>query len=318
MNPSYSPTIERPGRTCPLHYRYSPAIFNRHAEVCAETLYVVGGLYGNPFALESIIRTARQEAAEPVLVFNGDFNWFNVDGLGFRQINETVLKYRALRGNVESELADDQSGAGCGCGYPDWVSDIEVARSNQIIEVLKTTAQRFPDILEHLRSLPMHLVACVGGVRIGIVHGDADSLAGWEFSREALTDPCAEGKYRSQFEQAKVRIFTSTHTCLPAMKRVPLQVGFGLIVNNGSAGMSNLQGTQFGLVTRISTTAARTPSLCTERLEELYIDLLRIEFDGASWVENFLMNWPAGSPGHDSYFGRITQGPSFAGPIKMD
>jgi len=36
----------RPGRTCPRHYRYSPAVFARAADLKARSLYVVGGLYG--------------------------------------------------------------------------------------------------------------------------------------------------------------------------------------------------------------------------------------------------------------------------------
>ena len=42
-----------PGRSCPLSYRYAPSIFNRDADVHAETIYVVGGLYGNVQALDA-------------------------------------------------------------------------------------------------------------------------------------------------------------------------------------------------------------------------------------------------------------------------
>jgi hypothetical protein len=33
----------------------------------------------------------------------------------------------------------------------------------------------------------MHRVAEVGGARIGIVHGDAESLSGWSYSAQALS-----------------------------------------------------------------------------------------------------------------------------------
>ena len=36
-----------PGRSCPLHYRYAPQSLRRPPEIAADTLYVIGGLYGN-------------------------------------------------------------------------------------------------------------------------------------------------------------------------------------------------------------------------------------------------------------------------------
>src|SRR5689334_5059916 len=103
----------RPGRTCPRRYRYSPAAFARPAELRGRALLVIGGLYGNPFALEAAIALARRENAE--LVFNGDFNWFDAETEAFRAINEAVLEHVALRGNVETEIAGDDPEAGCGC-----------------------------------------------------------------------------------------------------------------------------------------------------------------------------------------------------------
>jgi hypothetical protein len=61
------------GRTCPADYIYSPAVFDRPPEIEAETLYVVGGLYGNLAALDTIERLAAGEATPPRIVFNGDF-----------------------------------------------------------------------------------------------------------------------------------------------------------------------------------------------------------------------------------------------------
>src|SRR6266581_5214135 len=118
----------------------------------------------------------------------GDFNWFNADPTEFRGINDTVLRHVALRGNVETEIAGEGAGAGCGCGYPEWVGDGEVERSNEILERLRETARGFPDLCARLGGLPMHLVAEVGGLRVGIAHGDAESLAGWQFSQEALRE----------------------------------------------------------------------------------------------------------------------------------
>ena len=61
------------------------------------------------------------------------------------------------------------------------------ARSNEILQAVARrcdTGSR-----ERLARLPIHLVTQVGGLRVGIVHGDATSLAGWRFAREELDDP---------------------------------------------------------------------------------------------------------------------------------
>ena len=70
---------------------------------------MIGGLYGNPFALKRIFAIAQQEPVTPTLVFNGDFNWFNIDDASFSDINLAVLEHYALRGNVETEIANDDT-----------------------------------------------------------------------------------------------------------------------------------------------------------------------------------------------------------------
>jgi len=131
----------RRGRGCPVGYRYSPADIARDAVFDTDCLYVVGGLYGNLPAVEAIMELAAREPHRPILVFNGDFNWFNVDAAGFERINSRVLEHTALRGNVETELAGDDAAAGCGCVYPDLVGDAEVERSNSILDRLRETAR---------------------------------------------------------------------------------------------------------------------------------------------------------------------------------
>lgn len=207
--------MSEPGRHCPLDYRYTPEAFAGPAHLRAETIYVIGGLYGNKPALDTILALCGKENGTVTLVFNGDFNWFNIDDEGFKEINRIVLAHLATRGNVETELVGDRSNIGCGCGYPEWVEEEEVTRSNAILARLRETARRFPGIQERLAALPMHLVAEVGGIRIGILHGDAETLNGWRFSQEALDDPNQSAWVQKCFRHAAVRIFASTHTCLP-------------------------------------------------------------------------------------------------------
>jgi hypothetical protein len=167
-----------PGRACPPSYRYADGELKRAPDLYVETMYVVGGLYGNEQALDNVIAL---HAAEPesVLVFNGDFNWFNVAAESFLRINRCVLAHIALRGNVETELASDDASAGCGCGYPAWVGDVEVARSNAIMARLRATASSAPQLRARLGQLPMSLIAEIGDARVAVVHGDLESLAGW-------------------------------------------------------------------------------------------------------------------------------------------
>jgi hypothetical protein len=224
-----------PGRSCPSSYGYGPGVFLRAADITAETLYVVGGLYGNPFALDAVEVLAAAEAKPPHCVFNGDFHWFDRDPVVFADLHRRVLQHTALRGNVETELASDDDAAGCGCGYPDEVSDAEVAWSNQVMRSLRASAvSALGDQRSALAALPMHLLAQVGDARIGIVHGDAKSLAGWDFSRERLDDPARRAINEQVFRKSEVSLFASSHTCLPVLRRFNVDGRACGVINNGA------------------------------------------------------------------------------------
>ena len=243
--------MSSPGRSCPLSYRYAPGTLRRAPELAADTLWIAGGLYGNPFALESLLALYERERGVKALVFNGDFHWFDAEPGLFQKISDQVLGFAALRGNVETELAEPREGAGCGCAYPDWVDDGTVERSNAIIERLRAAAGD----ARPLGALPMHLVARVGAARVGVVHGDAESLAGWGFSQEVLSDPHGRLAAQRAFDQAQVDVFASSHTCLPVLQRLGDACA---IVNNGAAGMPNFEGSRVGLLTRIGPAGPRT------------------------------------------------------------
>ena len=243
------------------------------------------------------------------MVFNGDFNWFNVDQDGFESVNRTVLGHIALRGNVETELAADDASAGCGCGYPDWVGDAEVERSNAILERLRDASRGFPALRAALGRLPMTLVARVGGTRIAVVHGDAESLAGWGFSQEVLDEPRQLERISRWFVEARVEIFAGSHTCLPVFRELP---GGRVVANNGAAGMPNFRATRHGVITRIGTTPARgAQALYAVRSGNTCIEALPVHYDVGRFEREFLSNWPVGSPAHASYHGRIVRGPDY-------
>ena len=305
----------QPGRSCPLHYRYAPQVFVRPPDVHADTLYVIGGLYGNVPALEAVLELAARERA--TLVFNGDFNWFDIGDAAFRSINEAVLRHHALRGNVETEIAsdDDTASNGCGCAYPDEVSDEDVARSNAISVMLRATARRHDDVRLRLAALPMHAVARVGGVRVAIVHGDLESLAGWALSQDNLAIGDKNNIVYNQILTSMCRIVASSHTCLPVAQRFDGAAGAYAVFNNGAAGMPNFRDSAFGVITRIATTPARARTvvpLYGTRIDGVHVDALPVAYDTVRWEREFLAQWPPGSPAYLSYHRRIVSGPAYS------
>jgi hypothetical protein len=300
----------RPGRNCPLAYRYPPASMNRNPEIEADALYIVGGLYGNVEALETVREMAAAER-EAALAFNGDFHWFDIARADFVAVNATVLGRHAIRGNVETELAAEESGAGCGCAYPADVSDSEVSRSNRILESLRETARVHPEIRQQLGALPMNLVARVGGARVGIVHGDAASLAGWGFAHDRLDERKHQRWIENAFRDAQVQIFASSHTCLPAMRTFDFGSGEVAVANNGAAGMPNFAGRCSGVLTRIATTPYRGERLYAVKAGGVYVEAIEVAYDRERWARRFLASWPENSPAHESYWRRLSEGPRF-------
>jgi hypothetical protein len=302
----------KPGRSCPLEYRYAPASLNRPADFSADTLYVIGGLYGNRPALQAIEALAAAESGPVTLAFNGDFNWFNCDAPGFTAINEAVLTHHALRGNVETELANEDGTAGCGCAYPDSVSDDDVERSNAIEARLRETAKAFPELRTRLAALPMALTADVGGMHIAIVHGDCESLAGWSYDESALRDSAGLARVTTHLQAAGARLITSSHTCLPVALTLQTANGRSALFNNGAAGMPNFAGTAFGVITRISTRpAASLSTLYGTVIDNIHVDALAVHYDQAAWQNDFAANWTEGSPAEISYARRISNGPRY-------
>jgi hypothetical protein len=306
--------MKPPGRACPPNYGYSPRVFARPPEIVTDTLYAIGGLYGNPYALDAIEAMAAAEVVAPKRVFNGDFHWFDAEPALFGAIQRRVLEHVALRGNVETEIASDDDAAGCGCAYPESVPDDDVERSNAILARLRAVARGLDaDGFDsrRLAELPMHAVARVGEARIAIVHGDAWALAGWRFAHDSLHDESRAAQLAGALELGAVDGYACSHTCAPALKAFER----GFVINNGAAGMANFAGTTYGVVTRIST---RALPRALERLRlyglvdaGCWVDALKVEFDLAAWLARFDAIWPADSPAAISYRRRIVEGPAF-------
>jgi hypothetical protein len=299
------------GRVCPLDYLYDPAVFVRRADFAADILYVAGGLYGNLAAAQAIERLAAAERRNVAIVYNGDFHWFDAEDDWFDAVESAVTPHRALRGNVETEIARASDiGAGCGCAYPSGIASDVVMRSNLILSELRGVAARAPAARARVSGLPRHLVAEVGGLRVGIVHGDATSLAGWGFTRENLVaaPPAMLADLRAR---SHIDVFASTHTCLALLHDAALANGRLTVINNGAAAMPNFKGTRHGLMSRIATTPSPHGAVYGLKRDGVHIDALAVDYDHGRFLDRFLARWPAGTPAHLSYARRILEGPAY-------
>ena len=307
------------GRSCPIAYRYRPESLCASPEtVNADVLYIIGGLYGNVAALDEIDRMAAAEMEQGrkvELMFNGDFNWFNASDQLFREVNERVLKHRASLGNVDYELANPNDGAGCGCAYPNFVDQGVVERSNAMMERLQALASGHPDIQDRLNALPRTRCLIFGGLKVLVVHGDPESLAGWGLAWEAFTEG-NESQLAKWFADTGADVIASTHTCLPVLWSGEVEGRARLVVNNGAAGMGNLADDARGLITRVvrqSGDSARPdesgPQPVSERtIADVGVSLVPVAFDLHAWLKEFDGLWPAHSPAAISYRDRLAHG----------
>jgi predicted phosphodiesterase len=273
---------------------------------------VVGGLYGNIEALHAIraqIEAERATGRRVVLVFNGDFHWFDAVPDDCLAIERAVQAERAIAGNVELELSQPASGAGCGCAYPGFVDDATVDRSNRIIERLRANVNEVRGLRDPLVGLPRLLRLAVGGTITGVIHGDPESVAGWRFAFESVTDPAhplSAAQVRAWADETGVDAFACSHTCLP------WAASFGdiVVINNGSAGMPNFSGDPRVLVTRIAGDGSRhADSLYAIERSGVCWEAVAVTYDVEAWLRRFRRIWPPGSPAHESYHGRMTRGP---------
>ncbi|WP_292016767.1 hypothetical protein [Marinobacter sp. HL-58] len=225
------------------------------------------------------------------------------------EINSRVLDHTVSLGNVDYELANPNEGAGCGCAYPDFVDESVVARSNAIMERLQGVAGDHPDIQERLALLPRYRCVLFGGLKVLVVHGDPESLAGWGLAHESFVAG-NEAKLAEWFGHSGADVIASTHTCLPALWAGIAEGRSRIVVNNGSAGMGNLSRDPRGLITRIALTSPLAQPVAGLERHGLNVSLVPVDYDRDAWLPRFDQLWPVGSAASVSYRSRITGGTS--------
>ncbi|MBS7691060.1 hypothetical protein I0E98_13605 [Pseudomonas lalucatii] len=290
----------RAGRDCPLDYRLPRDAFAGEALFDCDSLYVVGGLYGNRQAQAAVQRLLAAESGARA-VFNGDAHWFDRDPAVFRAVEQGLAGHLALRGNVETELGRGaDSGAGCGCAYPMSVDDAVVARSNAIQAELNATVRGLPGMAARLAARPPCALVGVGGRRVAISHGDERSLAGWDCAREALAEQARRQQLDAWFAASGVQVLATSHTCAA----VALDLANGALINNGAAGLPNFADGRYGLLSRIAI-RPHPDALYRCRRDGLFIEALALHYDHHAFLAEFDRQWPAGSPAAQSYRPRI-------------
>ena len=238
------------------------------------------------------------------VVFNGDMHWFDVEKEDFLNIEELSKDSIKLLGNVEFELLNNTSSLGCGCNYPEDVSDGVVERSNIIHNMMKENIKG-DQILNDIKERSKTLVLDFFGKKIAITHGDEKSMSGWKCSNENLKLVSRKKELDNWFKENDIDILATTHTCLP----VVYDNGRNIVINNGAAGMANIQGETFGLFTRIAKNSHKK-AIYSEYRDGLYVELVKVDFDIEKFKLWFEKVWPDDSPASISYKNRIINGTS--------
>lgn len=267
----------------------------------AEVIYIVGGLYGNRCALEIINKMAHGENAK--VIFNGDMHWFDVERR-FLKIEELSKGSIKLLGNVEFELLNNTTSLGCGCNYPEDVSDGVVERSNIIHNMMKENIKG-DQILNDIKGRSKTLVLDFFGKKIAITHGDEKSMSGWKCSNDNLKLESRKKELDNWFKENDIDILATTHTCLA----VVYDNGRNIVINNGAAGMANIQGQTFGLFTRIAR-SKHEKAIISQEIGGLFVELVRVDFDIEKFKLWFGEIWSDESPASISYKNRIINGTS--------
>lgn len=302
------------GRVCPVDYHLDQTVWASEPapEHCFNTLLVVGGLYGNPFAGEEVRRIAAAEAellggaGRVGVVYNGDMHWFDRTAEEFARVEQLAKGGTPLVGNVEAEVRRDSDvGVGCGCAYPSCTDDASVSRSNRIHRMMRDAVRQQPELVELLQGRPGHMVAQVGDCKVGITHGDEKLLGGWDCSLEQLEQVTRQAELSSFMAANGIDVFATTHTCAA----VAAKLSAGVVINNGAAGLPTFRGQRFGILTRIADTPCEEALYRCEH-KGLFIEAVPVHYDHEAFLAWFDSLWPRRSPAEVSYRKRILEGPA--------
>lgn len=302
------------GRVCPMDYKLTQEMFEECDGAEINTLYAVGGLYGNIFAAETIkeiVEDGRKNGEISTVALNGDSHWFDKEEETFFKVENIIKKWIPMQGNVEMEMTRNSDiGAGCGCAYPDCVDDSTVERSNKIHGELKKIAEKNPELVAELKNRPKVKIFNVGGKKICVTHGDEKLLGGWGCSVDSMQSEERRNDIKNWMDRNEISVMAVSHTCSPVF------AGYGnentegkstaAVINNGAAGLPNFKDGNYGLISRISTFKSDKAIYRTE-IDNIYVEAVPVKYSTPEFIQWFDRIWKTGSPAEISYRERIVK-----------
>lgn len=302
------------GRSCPMDYVLKEEMFEKSIKGDYDTLYIIGGLYGNKFAaeeIENIVENGRKKGEKSIVVLNGDSHWFDKDEKTFYEIEDKIKKWIPMQGNVEMEMTRiSDIGVGCGCAYPECVDDESVERSNKIHGELKKIALNDKVLREELSLRPKVQIFSISDKKICVTHGDEKLLGGWGCSIDSLSSEKRQEELKEWMDKKNISVMAVSHTCSPVF------IGYGkdgeengeiseaAVINNGAAGLPNFNNGRYGIISRVSRYKSKD-AIYRTKIGDIYVEGIPVNYNVDKFVEWFDKIWEKGSAAEISYRGRI-------------
>lgn len=183
---------------------------------------VFGGVYNNYVALSAVLDDAERRGAQAAYCL-GDLGGF---GPHPDRVFPILLDrgVRVMQGNYDHSIGHGL--ADCACGYTD-PRDNHYAQLSYAYTQGKTSARWLP----YLRGLPPHIREEWAGQRVLMAHGSPRRVN--EFLWESASPDAFLAMLLRRHEADALFI---THTGIPWQRRLPAELGGGLVVNVGAIG----------------------------------------------------------------------------------
>lgn len=222
---------------------------------------VLGGVYNNYLSLSAVLDDAERRGARAAYCL-GDLGGFGPypDRVFPILLDRQVV---VMQGNYDHSIGHELPD--CACGYTD-PRDNHYAR----LSYAYTQAKTSPRYLPYLRALPPALRYNWHGLRVLLAHGSPRRVN--EFLWESQ---CSDAFLRRLLAEYQADVLLVTHSGIPWLRRLPEELGGGLIVNVGAIGRPANDG-HLGVYYALVTVHPGEPTPGPGRMA---VELVRVEYD---------------------------------------
>jgi len=190
-------------------------------------LLICGGAYSNLEALRALLaEAARRRIPDQAIIHTGDAVAYCADAHAVCAELE-ARAIRAIKGNVEAQLAEGADD--CGCGFEDGSECDLLSRQWYGHAGREITAEQ----RQWMADLPDHLAFSMNGRRFQVVHGAPSAVSRFQF---ASLDDAA---FAAELDLTSADCVIAGHTGLPFTRRI----GERIWHNSGALGMPANDGT---------------------------------------------------------------------------